>query len=173
MQMRDVLGTIYDDALFAPLFAVRGRPAETPWRLALVTVMQFVEGLSDRQAAEAVRARIDGKDTLGLELTDAGFDFSVLSAFRARFVEGAAEHLLLDALLTRCTQRGYLRAREQFLPPPLEGPRQRRDEAERIRREDFLVARIDRPGDLDAFDRRERATVLHSSSILCYERDQP
>lgn len=48
MQMRDILGAIYDDALFAPLFAVRGRPAETPWRLALVTVMQFAEGLSDR-----------------------------------------------------------------------------------------------------------------------------
>src|SRR5436309_12702215 len=82
MQMRDVLGTIYDDALFAPLFAVRGRPAETPWRLALVTVMQFAEGLSDRQAAEAVRARIDWKYALGLALTDTGFDFSVLCEFR-------------------------------------------------------------------------------------------
>jgi transposase len=95
------------------LFAVRGRPAETPWRLALVTVMQFAEGLSDRQAVEAVRARIDWKYALGLELTDAGFDFSVLSEFRARLVEGAAEHLLLDALLTQCTQRGYLKARGQ------------------------------------------------------------
>lgn len=86
MQMRDVFGTIYRDALFASLFARRGRPAETPWRLALVTVMQFAEGLSDRQAAEAVRARIDWKYALGLELTDAGFDFSVLSEFRARLV---------------------------------------------------------------------------------------
>ena len=61
MQMRDVLGTIYDDEDFSELFEVRGRPAITPWRLALVTVMQFSEGLSDRQAAEAVRARIDWK----------------------------------------------------------------------------------------------------------------
>lgn len=113
MQMRDVFGAIYDDALFAPLFAVRGRPAETPWRLALVTVMQFAEGLSDRQAAEAVRARIDWKYALGLDLTDAGFDFSVLSEFRARLVAGGAESLLLDALLTHCTQRGYLKARGQ------------------------------------------------------------
>jgi transposase len=60
-QMRDVLGTISDDADFAPLFAQRGRPAEAPWRLALVTVMPFAEGLADRQAAEAVRARIDWK----------------------------------------------------------------------------------------------------------------
>ncbi len=113
MQMRDILGTIYDDELLAPLFAVQGRPAETPWRLALVTVMQFAEGLSDRQAAEAVRARIDWKYALGLELTDAGFDFSVLCEFRARLVNGHAEHLLLDALLTRCKERGYLKARGQ------------------------------------------------------------
>ncbi len=113
MQMRDVLGAIYDDGLFAPLFAIRGRPAETPWQLALVTVMQFAEGLSDRQAAEAVRARIDWKYALGLELTDAAFDFSVLSEFRARLVDGAAEHLLLDALLTQCMQRGYLKTRGQ------------------------------------------------------------
>lgn len=79
IQMRDVLGPIYDDASFAPLFASRGRPAVAPWRLALVTVMQFAEGLSDRQAAEAVRARIEWKYALGLELTDLGFDFSVLS----------------------------------------------------------------------------------------------
>lgn len=58
-QMRDVLGVVYDDLSFSPLFAVRGRPAESPWRLALVTVMQFAEELSDRQAAGAVRARID------------------------------------------------------------------------------------------------------------------
>src|SRR5438094_725740 len=111
MQMRDVLGVIYDDTSFRSLFAVRGRPAESPWRLALVTVMQFVEGLSDRQAAEAVRARIDWKYALGLELTDAGFDFSVLSEFRTRLLGGSAEQHLLDALLTTCTARGYLRMR--------------------------------------------------------------
>jgi transposase len=79
MQMRDVLGTIYDDEDFSELFEVRGRPAITPWRLALVTLMQFSEGLSDRQAAEAVRARIDWKYALGLRLSDPGFDFSALS----------------------------------------------------------------------------------------------
>jgi transposase len=111
MQMRDVLGAIYDDAGLRSLFAVRGRPAESPWRLALVTVMQFTEGLSDRQAAEAVRARIDWKYALGLELTDPGFDFSVLSEFRVRLIDGAAELHLLDALLAACKSHGYLKLR--------------------------------------------------------------
>ncbi|HEY6411646.1 MAG TPA: transposase [Ktedonobacteraceae bacterium] len=61
MRMRDELGTIYQDEAFAPLFSHTGQPAEAPWSLALVTVMQFAEGLSDRQAADAVRGRIDFK----------------------------------------------------------------------------------------------------------------
>lgn len=111
MQMRDVLGVVYNDASLAHLFARQGRPAESPWRLALVTVMQFREGLSDRQAAESVRARIDWKYALGLELTDPGFDYSVLSEFRARLVDGSAELLLLSSLLDACQAKGYLRLR--------------------------------------------------------------
>ena len=84
MQMRDVLGSIYTDEDFAALFPKEGQPAQSPWRLALITVMQFVENLSDRQAADAVRGRLDWKYLLGLELTDPGFDASVLSEFRAR-----------------------------------------------------------------------------------------
>ena len=111
IEMHDVLGSVYKDEDFAKLFEVRGRPAVAPWRLALVTVMQFAEGLSDRQAAQAVRARIDWKYALGLELTDPGFDFSVLSEFRGRLVAGGAEHLLLESLLEVCKERGYLKAR--------------------------------------------------------------
>lgn len=59
MKMRDELGTFYQDEDFAALFPIRGQPAFSPWRLALITVMQFSEGLSDRQTAEAVRARIE------------------------------------------------------------------------------------------------------------------
>lgn len=99
LKMRDELGTFYTDADFDTLFSKRGQPAFSPWRLALVTVMQFVEGLSDRQAAEAVRARIDWKYALSLELTDTGFDFSVLSEFRARLVQKDAESTLLDKML--------------------------------------------------------------------------
>jgi len=111
MQMRETLGLIYRDEQFADLFAGRGRPVVPPWRLALVTVMQFAEGLPDRQAADAVRARIDWKYALGLELTDAGFDYSVLSEFRARLVAGSAEGRLLDVLVAACVEQGYLKAR--------------------------------------------------------------
>ncbi len=79
-----------------------GQPGLPPWRLALITIMQFREQLSDRQAAEAVRARIDWKYLLGLELSDPGLHFSVLSEFRDRLLAGSAEVLLLDKLLERC-----------------------------------------------------------------------
>lgn len=84
MKMRDELGTFYGDEDFTGLFPQRGQPGESPWHLALVMVMQYAEGMSDRQAAEAVRARIDWKYALGLELDDPGFDHSVLSEFRDR-----------------------------------------------------------------------------------------
>ncbi len=111
LRLRDELGPIYDDDRFASLFPAQGRPAEAPWRLALVTVLQFAEGLSDRQAADAVRDRLAWKYLLGLELTDTGFDFSIRSDFRARLVAGEAEQLLLDALLDRCKAAGLVRAR--------------------------------------------------------------
>jgi len=81
MSMRDQLGSIYQDQMFAALFPQRGQPAEAPWRLALVTVMHYMQGLSDRQAAEAVRERIDWKYALSLELTDPGFDFRCSRSF--------------------------------------------------------------------------------------------
>jgi transposase len=111
VQMRDVLGRIYTDEQFADLFATRGRPAVPPWRLALVTVMQFAEGLSDRQAAEAVRVRIDWNYALGLDLADPGCDDRALCELRARLVQGSAEHRLLDALLEACKAQGLLKAR--------------------------------------------------------------
>jgi transposase len=76
-----------------------------------VTVMQFSEGLSDWHAAEVVRARIDWKYALGLKLTDPGFNFSVLSEFRSRLLEGGKERLLLKKLLEGCKERGYLKVR--------------------------------------------------------------
>src|SRR4029453_14889451 len=79
LQMRDTLGTVYTNAHFADLYPPVGKPAPAPWRLALATIMQFAENLTDCQAADAVRGRIDWKYALGLDLTDAGFDFSVLS----------------------------------------------------------------------------------------------
>jgi transposase len=84
LSLRDALGTIFQDDDFTALFPLVGQPGLSPWRLALVTIMQFRENLADRQAAEAVRARIDWKYLLGLVLTDSGFDFSALSEFRDR-----------------------------------------------------------------------------------------
>jgi transposase len=111
LQLRDELGTLFDDELFTAVYAIEGQPALHPWQLALVSVMQFMENLSDRQAAQAVRARIDWKYALGLELTDEGFHYSALSEFRTRLVQGGIEHLLLDRLLERCQERGWLKAR--------------------------------------------------------------
>jgi transposase len=109
--LADTLGPIYQDAQFASLFPTRGQPAEAPARLALVTVLQFIEGLSDRRAADAVRGRIDWKYALGLALTDAGFDHTVLSEFRTRLVKGSAEQGLLDTLLERVQEAGLLKTR--------------------------------------------------------------
>jgi transposase len=107
----DALGAIYKDSQFVALFPRRGQPAEAPGRLALATVLQYMEGLSDRQAADAVRGRIDWKYALGLSLTDPGFDHTVLSEFRSRLVEGNAERLLLDTLLSDLRERGLVKAR--------------------------------------------------------------
>jgi transposase len=111
MQLRDTVGTIYADEAFADLFPTHGQPAEAPWRLALITVLQYMEHLTDRQAADAVRSRLDWKYALSLELTDPGFDHTVLSEFRSRLVEGHAEERLLDLLLQRCREGGWLKAR--------------------------------------------------------------
>src|SRR3954464_6785735 len=111
LELRDELGTIFSDEGFVDLFPRLGRPGLPPWRLALVTLLQFRENLPDRQAAEAVRARIDWKYLLGLELADPGFDHSVLCEFRSRLLEGRAEERLLGKLLDACRARGLLKAR--------------------------------------------------------------
>src|ERR671923_2644685 len=113
LTLRDPLGTIFQDDDFINLYSHEGQPGLSAWRLALVTIMQCRETLSDRQAAEAVRARIDWKYLLSLDLTDPGFDFSVLSEFRDRLLAGRAAELLLDKLLERCRAMGWLKARGQ------------------------------------------------------------
>ena len=113
MRLRDELGELYQDEHFASLYPVEGQPAYEPWRLAIITVLQYGEGLTDRQAADAVRERIDWKYALGLELTDPGFDFSVLSEFRTRLIDNQQETLLLDRLLEVCKQRGWRNRRWQ------------------------------------------------------------
>ncbi len=111
LRMRDSLGPIYTNPEFALLFPNNGQPAEAPAQLALVTIMQFAEGLSDRQASDAVRARLDWKYALALELTDPGFDASVLSEFRSRLIAGNAELLLFEMMLTLFREQGLVKPR--------------------------------------------------------------
>jgi transposase len=111
MQIRDHLGVIYENQSFASLFSTRGQPAEAPWRLALVCIFQFIEGLTDRQAAEAVQQRIDWKYALALALNDPGFDFSVLCKFRARLLAGGNEMRLFDTMLAHLKTQGLLKVR--------------------------------------------------------------
>jgi transposase len=111
MRLCDHLGPVYSDAQFLALFPHDGQPALSPGRLTLVSVLQFAEGLSDRQAAEAVRSRIEWKYALALSLDDPGFDASVLCEFRCRLIAGKAELLLFETLLTLLRDQGLLKAR--------------------------------------------------------------
>jgi transposase len=110
MLMRDRLDVVFEDEEFADLYPKDGRPALSPGQLALVSVLQFAENLSDRAAANAVRTRIDWKYALGLELDDPGFDHSVLCEFRARLAQGDVADRLLRVMLRRLTEAGLLKS---------------------------------------------------------------
>ena len=110
MVVRDQLGELFADEQFGVAFGVRGRPGWSPGRLALITVFQLVENLTDRQAAEAVRDKLSWKYALGLDLADTGFDASVLSEFRARVIAHGLEERVLDLLLARLVDEGLLAA---------------------------------------------------------------
>lgn len=109
LRVRDELGAVFSDEQFVGLFGDRGRPGWSPARLVWVSVLQFAEGLTDRQAAEAVRSRIDWKYLLGLELDDPGFDHTVLTEFRDRLIAAEEHRLLLDTLLARLVEAGLLK----------------------------------------------------------------
>jgi transposase len=110
IRVRDNLGSWCEDADFSGLYGQRGRPGLSPAQLMMVTVLQFTENLTDRQAADAVRGRIDWKYCLGLEMTDQGFDFSVLGEFRAWLLAAGARQRPLELLLTRLKEAGLVAA---------------------------------------------------------------
>jgi transposase len=110
ISVRDELAAVFTDDQFAGAFGARGAPAESPGALALVTALQFAENLTDRQAVGMVARAIDWKYALGLELTDPGFDHSVLSKFRSRLVEHGLEEQVFTALLETLTGRGLIGA---------------------------------------------------------------
>jgi transposase len=108
--IRDRLGQWLGDEDFAAAFGIRGRPGWSPSRLALVTVLQRAENLTDRLAAESVRTRIDWQYLLGLPIDDPGFDHTVLAEFRARVADAGLEQVALDALLARLAGAGLVKA---------------------------------------------------------------
>jgi transposase len=110
VQIRDRLGQWLGDEEFASAFGDRGRPGWSPSRLALVTVLQRAEKLTDRLAADAVRMRIDWKYLMGLPLDDPGFDDSILSEFRGKVAGAGLEQVALDALLDRLVADGLVTA---------------------------------------------------------------
>jgi transposase len=113
MQWYDTFGMLFADEDFRALFPPDGQPALSPVRLSLIHLLQYAEGLSDRQAADAVRTRIDWKYLLGLELTDAGFHYSVLSEFRDRLLAGSSEQWLFEKLLDHLKAHQLLQVRGQ------------------------------------------------------------
>lgn len=110
VQVRDELGELFSDGDFVAAFGVRGRPGFSPGMLAMITVLQKAEDLTDRQAADAVRTNVAWKYALGLELADAGFDHSVLSEFRARVIAHGLEEKVLDVLLDALRDKGLVAA---------------------------------------------------------------
>lgn len=105
-------GSFYVDKDFEELFPVKcGQSAISPARLAFITVMQFAEGLTDREAADAVRSRIDWKYALGLKLTDSGFDSSVLCEFRKRLCEQNLSDQLLTLMLSHFNKYDLIKNR--------------------------------------------------------------
>ncbi|MBZ9752273.1 transposase [Deinococcus sp. HMF7604] len=110
-RLRDAFQQLYRNESFQTLSSRRGPPAFSPWRLALVTVLHFMEQLSDRQAADAVRGRTHWTYALVSELTDPGFHLSVLFECRSRLVGSSACALLLDLMLERCRAEQLVKAR--------------------------------------------------------------
>lgn len=114
MMLRDALDGVYSDESFRHVYPKRGRGAIAPWRLAIVMVLQAIEALSDVQAAEMVRGRLDWKYALSLPIDDMGFDPSILTDFRQRLVDHQAQELLLTPILEICVQRGWIREKGKY-----------------------------------------------------------
>ncbi|MGJ3561646.1 transposase [Streptomyces sp. INA 01156] len=124
MWVRDRLDGLWRDEDFADWYPRDGRPSLSPAQLATVCVLQFVLGLSDRQAAEAVRCRIDFKYALALELDDPGFHHSVLADFRERLARDDRADRLLDLALARLKRPGSCASAPRSVPtPPTSWPR--------------------------------------------------
>lgn len=148
MLMRDRLDVVFEDEGFADLYPKDGRRGLSPGQLALVSVLQFAENLSDHTAANAVRTRIDLKYALRLELGDPDFDHSVLCEFRAWLAWGDAADRLLQMMLHRLTEAGLLTSGgwQRTRCDPCAGGGAHTEPAGAGRREPAVRPRTARPG---------------------------
>jgi IS5 family transposase len=90
---------LFPDEMFADLFpSGRGRPSIPAGVVATVMVLQALEGLSDRDAARALRDRISWKVAAGLALDDPGFDYSVLTYWRTRLRRSDRPERIFEAV---------------------------------------------------------------------------
>ena len=113
IRFASVFEEIYEYYDFSELYSPLGQSAEHAARLAMVLILQFAEGLSDRQAADAVRHNLLWKYILRLPINDSGFDFTVLSEFRNRLIAGGKERLLFDKLLDVAQEKNLLKKEKQ------------------------------------------------------------
>ncbi len=111
MWVRDRLEGLWSDEDFAHWYSRDGRPGLSPAQLATVSMLQFLLNLSDRQATEAVRRRIEFTCALGLELDDPGFRHSVLTDFRDRLAQAGRADELMGLALERMKQAGLVTER--------------------------------------------------------------
>ncbi|MFI1522683.1 transposase [Kitasatospora cineracea] len=124
MWVRDRLDGLWRDEDLAGWYPRDGRPGISPAQLATVGVLQFLLGLSDRQAAEAVRCRIDFKYAMAMELDDPGFHHSVLADFRERPAQDDRADRLLDPALERLKEPDSCTSAPPSAPtPPTSLPR--------------------------------------------------
>ncbi len=111
MRLRDECGPLFQEEDFADLYSWKGNRGLSGVILGTVTLLQYIEELTDRQAVLMVSSRIDWKYLLGVELTYSGFDQSVLSEFRSRLIEHEAAARLFEKPLVRLCELGLVKAR--------------------------------------------------------------
>ncbi len=103
---------LFRDEMFEDLFrSRRGRPSVPADVVASVMVLQALEGLSDRDAARALRDRISWKVACGLALTDEGFDYSVLTYWRTRLRTSERPERIFDAVRSVIDATGVLKGK--------------------------------------------------------------
>ena len=99
---------VFPDELFADLFGGRGRRSQPASVIAVVLVLQALEGVSDREAVERLRCDVRWKAAAGLALTDGAFHPTVLTLWRARVRASGRPERIFDAVRAVVAECGVL-----------------------------------------------------------------